>query len=94
MHSPAAASVESKIATMKHKIFCVYQRKTWEEFKRVLTLAHASQPVERAQNLEYHNQPSGVCWGDAYSSIESIFFNHSVYSLLTKYKSDRKIYQI
>ena len=43
--------------------FCLYQRRTWEEFKRVLIVAHASQPVERAENLEYHNQLSGVCWG-------------------------------
>jgi len=58
----------------------VYQRRTWDEFKRVLSLAHASQPVEHAQNLEYRNQLSGVCWGAVYSSIESIFCNHTVLS--------------
>jgi len=59
--------------------FCVYQRRTWDEFKRVLSVAHASQPVVRAENLEYRNQLSGVCWGTVDSSIESIFLNHSVY---------------
>ena len=63
----------------------MYQRRTWEEFKRVLSLAQASEPVERAENLEYRNQLSGVCWGAVYSSnhtdlrSESIFLNHSVY---------------
>ena len=130
MHSRAAASVESKMDTMQHNIFCVrefiktesatavqhafclrfniqppsnsiccwnhqfeqigclckgkssgrtqYQRRTWDEFKRVLSLAHASQPTERAENLEYCNQLSGVCWGAIYCSIESIFLNHPV----------------
>jgi len=50
----------------------------WEEFKGVLSLAHASQSVERAENLEYRNQLAGVCWGAVYRSIESIFFNHPV----------------
>ena len=36
-------------------------------------------PVERAENLEYRNQLSGVCWGAVYSSIGAIFLNHSVY---------------
>ena len=58
---------------MQYKIFCVYQRRTWDEFKRVLSVAHASQPVERAESLEYSNQLSGVCWGPVYSSFESIF---------------------
>jgi len=79
MHSHAAASVESKMATMQHKIICVYQKRTWEELKRVLSLAHASQSVERVENLEYHNQLSGVCWGAIYCSIESIFWNHAVF---------------
>jgi len=39
----------------------VYQRRTWDEFKRVLSVAHASQPVERAENLEYRNQLPCVC---------------------------------
>ena len=46
----------------------VYQRRTWDEFKRVLSVAHASQPVERAENLEYRKQLSGVCWGAVYCS--------------------------
>jgi len=50
-HSRVAASVESKIATMQHKNFCVCQRRTLDEFKRVLSVAHASQPVQRADNL-------------------------------------------
>ena len=29
----------------------MYQRRTWDEFKRILSVAHASQPVERAENL-------------------------------------------
>jgi hypothetical protein len=61
--------------------FCVYHRRTWDEFKRVLSVAHASQPVERAENLEYRNQLSGVCWGAVYFSIESIFLNHLYFRL-------------
>jgi len=80
MHSRAAASVESKMATMQQKIFSVYQRRTWDEFKRVLSVAHVRQPVERTEHLEYRNQLSGVCWGAVYSSIESIILNHLVYS--------------
>jgi len=60
----------------------VYQRRTWDELKRVLSVAHASQPVERAENLEYRNQLSGVCWGAVYCSIESIFLNHHVFKKL------------
>jgi len=50
----------------------------WEEFKRGLSVAHARQPVERAETLEYRNQPPGVCWGAVYCSIESILLNHPV----------------
>jgi len=57
----------------------VYQRRTWDEFKRVFSVAHASQPVERAENFEYHNQLYGMCWGAVYSSIVSIFLNRPVY---------------
>jgi len=39
----------------------VYQRRTGDEFKRVWSVAQASQPVEQAEKLEYRNQPSGVC---------------------------------
>ena len=49
------------------------------EFKRVLSVDHANQPVERAENLEYRNQLAGVCWGAVYSSIKSIFFNHPIF---------------
>jgi len=73
VHSRAAASVENKMATTHHKNFSVYQRRTWDEFKRVLSVAHASQPVERTQNLEYRNQLSGVCWGTVCCSNESNF---------------------
>ena len=125
-HSRAATSVESKIATMQHKIFAflsslrlsqrllcsvrfvfvstfnlqrgrafvvgitnlskqavcvkakaptdhVYQRRTWDEFKRVLSVAHASKPVERAENLEYPNQLSGLCWGAVYCSSHTAY---------------------
>ena len=63
----------------------VYQRRTWDEFKTVLSVAQASQPVERAENLEYRNQLSGVCWGAVYCSSpkdlrsDYIFLNHAVY---------------
>ena len=63
----------------------VYQRRTWDELKRVLSVANASDPVERAENLEYRNQLSGVCWGALYCSShkdlrsESIFLNHAVF---------------
>ena len=76
---PSAASVESKMATMQHKIFCVYQRRTWDKFKRVFSVPHASQPVERAENLKYRNQLSGVCWGAVYCLVEFIFLNHPVF---------------
>jgi len=56
----------------------VHQRRTWDKFKRVLSVAHASQPIQRAENLEYCNQLSGVCWGAFHFSIESIFLNHPV----------------
>ena len=55
-HNSATASFESKMATMQHNIFFVYQRRTWDELKRVLSVVHASQPVERAENLEYRNR--------------------------------------
>ena len=79
MYDHAAASVENKMATMQRKNFCVYQRRTWDEFKRVLSVAHADQPVEWAENLEYRNQLSSVCWGAVYSSVESIFLNYPVF---------------
>jgi len=81
------------MATMQHKIFCVYQRRMWDEFKRVLSIAHASQPVERAENLENRNQLSGVCWGAVYCSTESIFLNH-LYSdkhLITTMMAGREV---
>ena len=62
----------------------VYQRRNWEEFKRVLRVAHASQPVKRAENLECRNQLSGVCWDAVYFSIESIFLNHLVLQNFTQ----------
>jgi len=71
----SSVSWEQKYAAQD---FCVYRRRTWDEFKRFLSVAHASQPVERAENLEYRNQLSGVCWGAVYCSIESICLNHPV----------------
>jgi len=59
----------------------VYQRRTWDEFKRVLSVAHASQPVERAENLEYRNQLSGVCWGAVYCSNHIIFVTSSNFEI-------------
>ena len=59
----------------------VYQRRTWDEFKRVLSVAHASQPVERAENLEYRNQLSGVCWGAVYCSSHIMFVTNSNYEI-------------
>ena len=66
----------------------MYQRRTGEEFKIFLSVAHASQPVERAENLEWHNQLSGMCWGAVncsshtaykwYRLFESIILNHPV----------------
>ena len=66
----------------------VYQRRTCDEFKRVLSVAHVSEPVEQADNLEYRNQLSGVCWGTVYCSShkdlrsESIFLNHAVFIII------------
>ena len=50
-----------------------------QEFKSGLSVAHASESVERAENFEYRNQLSGVCWGAVYCSNVSIFLNHCVY---------------
>ena len=78
--SKQAVCVEAK-APADH----VYQRRTWDELKRVLSVAHATKPVERAENLEYRNQLSGVCWGAVYCSShkdlrsESMFLNHALY---------------
>jgi len=38
-------------------------------------------PVERAENLEYRNRLSGVCWGAFYFSIESIFESPCIFSV-------------
>ena len=51
----------------------MYQRRTWDEFKKVLSVFHASQPVERAENLEYRNPLSGVCWDAVYSSTHTAY---------------------
>jgi len=56
----------------------VYQRRIWDEFKTVLSVAHANKPVERAENVEYRNELSDMCWGTVYCSIESIILNHPV----------------
>ena len=66
----------------KTTTYHVYQRRTWDEFKWVLSVAHANQPAERAENLEYRNQLSGVCWDAVYCSIESIFLNHPLFLCL------------
>ena len=78
----------------------VYQRRTWDEFKRVLSVAHARQPVERAEKLEHRNKLSGVCWDAVYCSNhkdlrrESIFLNHAVcYHLLTKSRNRETCFQ-
>ena len=63
----------------------VYQRRTWDELKRVLSVAHAIQPVERAENLEYRNQLSGLCWGVIKTYGVSLSF------WITLYISQRKI---
>ena len=49
-----------------------------ERNRSVLSVAQASQPVERAENLEYRNQLCGVCWGAVYCSNEYIYLNHPV----------------
>ena len=79
--SCSSVSWEQNMANMKHKNFCVYQRRTWDEFKRVLSVTHVSQPVERAESLEYRNQLSGVCWRAVYFWTESIFLNHTVHQV-------------
>ena len=78
MHSHAAASIESKMATKQHKIFCDREFTKTEPVTAVHRAFRLSQPVERAENLEYRNQLSGVCWGAVYCSIGSIFLNHPV----------------
>jgi len=61
----------------------VYQRRTWDEFKRVLSVAHASQTVERAENLEYRNQLAGVCRGALHCSSHIIFVTCSNFEMQT-----------
>ena len=78
----------------------MYHRRTWDEFKTVLSVAHASQPVERAENLEYRNQLSGVCWGAVYCSShedlrsEFIFLNHTVYPTFSSQRSHIVLKQV
>ena len=60
------------------RCFYAYHRRTWDEFKTGLSVAHSSQPIEWAENLGYRNQLSGVCWAAVYCSIEYIFLNHPV----------------
>ena len=133
-HSRAAVSVESKVATMQHKILYVREfiktesvtavrrvfhlcfnihpptrksichwnhqfeqigclckgkssgrpRVSEENMRRIQeSFEHSPrQPVAQAENLEYHNQPSGVYWGTVYCSTESIFLNHPVYFVI------------
>ena len=52
----------------------VYQRRKLDEFKRGLSVAHASQPIERAEYLEYRNQMPGVCSGAVYFSMSLSFW--------------------
>jgi hypothetical protein len=47
MHSRAAASVENKMATMQHKIFCV----------RELSKTESTTAVQRAFHLRFNSQP-------------------------------------
>ena len=59
--------------------FCVSEFTKTESATAERRAFRLRQPVERAENLEYRNQLSGVCWGSVYSSVESIFLNHAVY---------------
>jgi hypothetical protein len=68
--------------TMQHKIFCVHEFIKTESVTAVQRMFRLRQPVERAENLQYRNQLSGVCWGAVYCSIESIFLNHPVYKVV------------
>ena len=72
MHRRAAASVENKMATIVSSI--QLSRRLLCSVRYVFVSTR-----ERAENLEYRNQLSGVCWGTVYCSINSIFFNHPVY---------------
>ena len=67
------------MATMQHKKFCVRECIKTDSATDLQRAFRLRQPVERAENLEYRNQLSGVYSGAVYSLIESIFLNHSVY---------------
>jgi len=69
------------MATRQHKSFCVREFIKTESATAVQHAFCHRQPVERAENLEYRNQLSGVCLGAVYSSIESIYLNHPVYRI-------------
>ena len=62
MHGRAAASVESKMATMQHKIFCVH------EFIKT----EPATAVQRAFHLRFNIQPprKSICrWGKQFEQI-------------------------
>jgi len=58
---------------------CLHSWKYIKIISFVSKMWRANLHVERAENLVYRNQLSGVCWGAVYCSIESIFFNHPAY---------------
>jgi len=61
MQNRAAASVESKMASMQHNIFCVREFIKTQSATAVQRAFRLLQPIQRAENLEYRNQLSGVC---------------------------------
>ena len=89
MHSRAAASVESKMATMQHQIFCV----------RELIKTESATAVQRAFRLHFNIQPpmrKSICsWDHQFEQIgclskgkapaESISLNHAVYIIIRVY---------
>jgi len=78
-NSRAPASVESKMATMQHKNFCVREFIKTESataVQRAFRLPFNIQPTMRKSICRWNHQ---LCWGAVYFSIESIFLNHPLF---------------
>jgi hypothetical protein len=87
VHSRAAASVENKMATMQHKIFCVCEFIKTESataVQRAFRLRFIIQPPTRKSicrwNYEFEQTGCLCIRGERETyEIEPIFLNHSVY---------------
>ena len=61
MHNHAATSVETKMATMQHKNFCVREFIKTESATAEQRAFRILQLIKRLKNLKHRNHLSGVC---------------------------------